>query len=202
MNPPAPNAPVSLSSALLRWTPWALAGAALLAAALLALRTLSLREEAETLRTRQALAETSAQHAQLQLEEHTLLANRALADLGARRSQAGDLAHLKIIQLSSPLANLPRARGTALWDPARHRGLLVTSELPVVAESLDYQLWLATAPGAAPVSAGVFKTDSHGGARLAFASDGAVAEPVSYSLTIEPRGGSAQPAGPLVLSGK
>lgn len=202
MKSASPHEPASLTAALLRWAPWAVAAAALVFAALLALRTLSLREETETLRTRHALAETSAQHAQLQLEEHTLLANRALADLSARRTQSGDLTRLKVVPLASPLANLPRTRGAALWDPTQHRGLLVTSELPVVAESLDYQLWLATAPGAAPVSAGVFKTDSHGSARLTFASDSAVAGPVSYSLTIEPRGGSTQPTGPVVLSGK
>ncbi len=68
--------------------------------------------------------------------------------------------------------------------------------LSAVSETQTYQLWLIGDEG--PVSAGVFRPDSDGGALVLL--DGEVGPGLVLGLTIEPAGGSDAPTGEILIA--
>ena len=73
----------------------------------------------------------------------------------------------------------------------------------VAAERLadkSYQLWIATAPGAAPQSLGVLGTDDFTVQATLAAYDPAVVNNATFGISLEPLGGSptGQPTGPVI----
>jgi anti-sigma-K factor RskA len=68
--------------------------------------------------------------------------------------------------------------------------------LSTVSETQTYQLWLIGDEG--PVSAGVFRPDSDGGALVLL--DGEVRPGLVLGLTIEPAGGSDAPTGDILIA--
>jgi anti-sigma-K factor RskA len=73
----------------------------------------------------------------------------------------------------------------------------------VAAERLpdrSYQLWIATAPGAAPQSLGVLGTDDYTVQATLAAYDPAVVNNATFGISLEPLGGSptGQPTGPVI----
>ena len=95
----------------------------------------------------------------------------------------------------------PAATGKILMDPEKRSAILQVSNLPVVPEGKEYQLWVVR--GDRQVSAGVFSVTAGGSSlfrvdRLpVFAPLG----PASVIVTLEPRGGVRQPRGEVYLSG-
>jgi anti-sigma-K factor RskA len=70
---------------------------------------------------------------------------------------------------------------------------------PLPAEKA-YELWLIPTQGA-PIPAGVFKPDAHGGAMVINPPLPAGVEAKTFAITIEPEKGSATPTKPIVMVG-
>jgi hypothetical protein len=92
----------------------------------------------------------------------------------------------------------PSASARAFWS--RSRGLVFTgTNLPQLPAGRTYQLWVVTAQ--APLSAGLLKPDSQGGASGTFATPIDIPTPVAMAVTIEPEGGVPAPTGEKYLVG-
>ncbi len=185
-----------------RWMPWAAAACFALAASVLWVRNTSLTAEVQSLATQRELAETAYKMAQSQLAERTLLAERAIADLGTRLRQTEDLGRLRVTALASLLNNSPEARAIAVWDPSQQSGLLTVEKLPAVAAEQDYQIWVIDPQYPIPVDGGVFKPDADGKAVLTFKGDKPVQKITAFAISLEKKGGVPKAEGPLVLLGK
>lgn len=187
---------------LARLAPWGLAAGLALTAGFLGLRLVSLRAENAALRTERELAEVAYKMAQTQLGERTVLAEKVIADLGARLKHTEDLSRLKITALASLLGNTPEAKAIAVWDPEQQSGLLTVEKLPAIAAEQDYQIWVIDPQYPIPVDGGVFKPDSTGHAVLTFKADKPVKQAAAFAISLEKKGGVPKAEGPLVLLGK
>ena len=126
--------------------------------------------------------------------------SRQVAELSTRLKDEGDLAHFKIATLASMLGNSPAAVAVAVWDPARAQGVLAVSKLPALASEKDYQLWVIDKQYPSPVSAGVFVVDPVSGeAHIVFRADKPVGTIAKFAVSLERKGGSPSPEGPIVL---
>jgi anti-sigma-K factor RskA len=78
--------------------------------------------------------------------------------------------------------------------------VLTVSKLPAVAAEKDYQLWVIDSHYAAPVSGGVFAVDpATGRAHVIFRADKPVHSIAKFAVSLERKGGAAEPEGPIVL---
>jgi anti-sigma-K factor RskA len=203
------------------WVPW-LAAAAIGLAALWSERQYN-AAKAENLHLAQQnlLAVTALNQAQARLQEQRAFAvrnleqaqaelaqakqlvtetSRRVAELATRLKDEGDLAKYKISTLASMLGNSPAAVAVAVWDPAREQGVLSVSKLPVAASEKDYQLWVIDKAYAAPVSAGTFVVDpATGEAHIVFRADKPVNAIAKFAVSLERKGGSPSPQGPIVM---
>lgn len=99
------------------------------------------------------------------------------------------------------LADAPGAHGKMIWSPAESKGMFYADALPKLASGKSYQLWVIGSKG--PVSAGVFEPNQQGAAIVTITQIGGAANgSLQFAVTIEPRGGLAQPSGAMVLAGK
>jgi anti-sigma-K factor RskA len=98
------------------------------------------------------------------------------------------------------LGNSPAALAVAVWDPTREQGVLAVSKLPALASEKDYQLWVIDKQYPSPVSAGVFVVDPvTGEAHIVFRADKPVKSIAKFAVSLERKGGSPSPEGPIVL---
>jgi anti-sigma-K factor RskA len=126
--------------------------------------------------------------------------DQQILDLTAKLKDQGDLAHYRIATLASMLGNSPAALAVAVWDPSREQGVLSVSKLPALATEKDYQLWVIDKQYPAPVSAGVFVVDPVSGeAHIVFKADKPVRSITKFAVSLERKGGSPSPEGPIVL---
>jgi anti-sigma-K factor RskA len=107
---------------------------------------------------------------------------------------------LYVAVLGSLIENAPDATAVAVWDADRQEGVLTASNLPGVSDEEDYQLWIIAPENPAPISAGVFQVAEDGTARFAFRPESGSAAGGVFAISREPRGGSPQPQGPVVLA--
>jgi anti-sigma-K factor RskA len=171
-----------------RWAPlWAMAAIVLLAAAGW-LRF-------ENGRLSRELAELEAEHRQLidtnrQFAAETARAQAALEVLTAPETVK--------VELTAAAAR-PVPHGKAFYNSSRGLIFYATNLAPLPA-GRTYQLWLIP-PQGAPVSAGIFNSDSHGNGEVVLPSlpQGLTAK--AFAVTIEPAGGVPAPTGPKVLIG-
>lgn len=202
-SPPA-NSPVAtvLPFPLARALPWAAVACLTISTVFFATRAISLRSENDALRTERQLAEVAYQMAQNKLSERTLLAERMIADLGAKLKHTEDLSRLKITALASLAGNSPEAKAIAVWDAEQQSGLLTVEKLPAIAAEQDYQIWVIDPQYPIPVDGGVFKPDASGKAVLTFKGDKPVKQASAFAISLEKKGGVPKAEGPLVLLGK
>jgi anti-sigma-K factor RskA len=185
------------------WIPW-LAAACIAMAAVWSER-LYVRAESENaaLREQQRVAQLALDDARSQLIDAQKLltqSGRKIAELNANLRAEGDLAHFKIATLASMLGNSPAALAVAVWDPTREEGVLAVSKLPALATEKDYQLWVIDKQYTSPVSGGVFVVDpATGEARIMFKADKPVHSIAKFAVSLERKGGSPSPQGPIVL---
>jgi anti-sigma-K factor RskA len=185
------------------WFPW-LAAACLTVATILAGRKYAIeRQEYSVLAQQEHATAQALDQAGIQLAQaRKLLTDSTLkvAELTAKLKDEGDLAHFKISTLASMLGNSPEALAVAVWDPSRERGVLSVSKLPAAASEKDYQLWVIDRKYAAPVSAGTFVVDPvTGEAHIVFRADKPVESIAKFAVSLERKGGSPTPLGPIVL---
>lgn len=104
------------------------------------------------------------------------------------------------LQVTLTAANAhPLPQGHAFYNP--NKGLLFyASNLAPSAKGRTYQLWLVPQKGK-PVSAGIFKPDSHGNASVILPPLPKGMKAAAFAVTVEPAGGVPQPTGPKVLIG-
>lgn len=185
------------------WFPW-LAAACLTVATILAGRKYAIERQEYSLlaekehATAKALDEAGIQLAQAKklLTDSTL----KIAELSAKLKDESDLSRFKISTLASMLGNTPQALAVAVWDPSRERGVLSVSKLPALANEKDYQLWVIDKKYPAPVSAGTFVVDPvTGEAHIVFKADKPVDSVAKFAVSLERKGGSPSPQGPIVL---
>ena len=149
-----------------RRSSWRLAAAAALLLALLGWRELTVR----------------AQRGQLQSENARLVSE--LAALGAADTRTIALAGQEMA---------PRASAKVFLQPDRRRAIVFFHDLPENQDDRSYQLWVIRADQPAPISAGVFDVTREGKASIAVENLPVATEIKALAVTLEPRGGVAQP---------
>ena len=92
-------------------------------------------------------------------------------------------------------------RGKIFWDPAKHNAVIQTSNLPAESDGKQYQLWVLKEKKY--ISAGVFDvTAEKGNALKAIPLPAADKQAIEgFAVTLEPKGGSMEPTGPIQLHG-
>lgn len=186
------------------WVPWALAAGLAVCCALLwnersrlGAAVASVEHENKTLQER--VAGLDAERVRLESRISTLEKERT--DLQIRVASLEERDPLREIQpvtlAAQPGAPAP-AEVVALWDPLRRTGAL-HAKLPEPAPGKDYQLWIITPESKQPVDAGVIPAFSD---CLTFTAVRPVNQVAALAISIEPKGGSIAPRGPVVFLGK
>jgi anti-sigma-K factor RskA len=98
--------------------------------------------------------------------------------------------------------NKPQPRGKAIYQRSNHNLIFFASNLPPLPAEKIYELWLFPANGGAPISAGLFKPDSRGGATVVNPPLPPGVAAKNFAVTLEPESGSHQaPRGTPVIVG-
>ena len=90
----------------------------------------------------------------------------------------------------------PKAQGQLIADPTSDSAVLVVTGLPPLEPGKTYQVWLIAD---APVSAGLLTTDANGQGVLIITSTESIGSFKSLGISVEPKGGSPQPTGDIVV---
>jgi anti-sigma-K factor RskA len=120
----------------------------------------------------------------------------ALADLRNRDA----LASVRIATLNSQVTAYQKALAVVIFDAEQQRGV-VNVNIPKPAANKDYQLWVIPAAGK-PVSGGLVPVGDDGLARVSFKPTQPVKDIGAFAISVEPAGGSEQPAGEVIMVGK
>lgn len=94
----------------------------------------------------------------------------------------------------------PEATGMLVISGDGEYGVLVVDHLPILNETLQYQLWLIY--DGQRTSGGVFSVNDEGYGSLLIASVQPLSSYPAFGITIEPAGGSPGPTGEKVLGGE
>jgi anti-sigma-K factor RskA len=96
----------------------------------------------------------------------------------------------------------PQPRGKAIYQRRTRSLIFLASDLPQLPPDKIYELWLFPANGGAPIAAGLFKPDAHGGATVVDPPLPAGVEAKNFAVTLEPESGSHEsPRGTPVIVG-
>lgn len=198
-----PTAPDHAGTFLLRkLLPWTVAAALAVAAVWFASQNLVLRSENLALRSERQLAGIAYRMAQNQLTERSLLAEKMIAELGGRLRHAENLTRLKVTALASVAGNTKETQAIAVWNPELQSGLLTIEKLPAIADTQDYQIWIADPACPEPINGGVFHVAADGKVALGFKPDRPVTQAAGFTISLERKGGASKADGPVVLQGK
>ncbi|MGH2537415.1 MAG: anti-sigma factor, partial [Candidatus Promineifilaceae bacterium] len=94
-------------------------------------------------------------------------------------------------------AQQPAAGGQLIVGPDDRPRLLVVSGLEPLPTEQDYQFWLIGEE--APLGGGTFQVDEEGQGVLEVTAEEPVGAFQAIGVSVEPRGGSAQPTGDIVM---
>jgi anti-sigma-K factor RskA len=200
------------------WIPWAIAAGLAVCSALLwnegsrlSATVASVEHENETLQGR--IASLDAER--IRLESRVSVLERERDDLQVRvaslEKERDDLqVRVASLEKRDPLREIlpvtlaaqrgapPAEKVMALWDPYRREGAL-HAKLPEPAPDKDYQLWIITPESKQPVSAGVIPALSD---CQTFTAAQPINQVAALAISIEPKGGSTAPRGPVIFVGK
>lgn len=126
----------------------------------------------------------------------TKLKNQEIA-LAEQRQLRGAVAAGGSVSTLAGTEAAPGASATLVQDPAGGRSFLLLRSLPPLPADLEYQIWRIK--GAQPVGVGTFLPAGGAEQMVVLGADFAGADAIGVS--IEPRGGSPAPTGPIVLLG-
>jgi len=187
------------------WMPWAIAAGLAVCCALLwneksRLTAVigSLEKENETLLVR--IAGLDAER--VRLESRISALEKEKDNLQVRVAFLEERDPLKEIQPVTLTAQAGAPAGVevmALWDPHRRAGALHAKLLPEPAPDKDYQLWIITPESKQPVNAGIITPSSD---CLPFSAAQPVNQVAALAISLEPKGGSVTPRGPVIYLGK
>ena len=109
---------------------------------------------------------------------------------------AQDAKHVDVM----PVGFKPTPQGKAIYSRQNNGLIFVASNLLPLPAQKAYELWIIPMQGA-PIPAGVFKPDAHGGAMVINPPIPAGVEAKAFAITIEPEQGSQTPTMPIVMLG-
>jgi len=149
---------------------------------------------ADDLFRRRELTSAARENASLAVRERQAEARLAEKTLQARFLEDPDVQAI----LLTGMGPQPEARGKIIYSPKARRAIFVSAGLEPLSADRQYELWFLAA--GKPIAAGTF--DARRGAPAVFESAevpaGVAVE--KFGVTIEPRGGTAQPTGPMILA--
>jgi anti-sigma-K factor RskA len=187
-----------------RWIPWAIAAALVVCCGVLwnersrlSAAVANVEHENETLHGR--IASLDAER--IRLESRVSALERERQDLQVRVASLEErdpLREIRPVMLAAQPGAPPAEEVVALWDPYRRAGAL-HAKLPEPAPDKDYQLWIITPEAKQPVDAGVIPAVSD---CLTFTATRPVNQVAALAISVEPKGGSTAPRGPVVYLGK
>jgi anti-sigma-K factor RskA len=187
------------------WVPWAIAAGLTVCCALLwnersRLSTAigGLEKENQSLSVR--IASLDEERARLETRVSTLESERNKLQVRVASLEARDpLREIIPVMLAAQPGAPAGAEVVALWDPHRQEGTLHLAKLPDAAPDKDYQLWIITPESKQPMDAGIIPaaTDS-----LTFSAGQPVTQIAALAISVEPKGGSVTPRGPVIYLGK
>ena len=180
------------ASSALRWLPWALAASFAIFSGVLWQEKSSLENHIAALDLKRAELETRI--STLEMEKSSL--NVRVASL----EQRDPLTEVQSVTLAPQQADVAGSQVVALWDEKRQAGLLKTANLPAPAADKVYQVWVITPQAPAPISAGVLTASADN--THSFHPVKTVGTVAAIAISIEPKGGSTSPTGPVILVGK
>ncbi|HWB03668.1 MAG TPA: anti-sigma factor [Verrucomicrobiales bacterium] len=88
----------------------------------------------------------------------------------------------------------------SIYDESRGEGRFVVNNLPPAPEGKAYQVWFEDVRSTTPITAGLLPPLDNGAGQVGFSLTPGIS-PVGYRITVEPAAGSAQPLGPVILTG-
>jgi anti-sigma-K factor RskA len=187
------------------WVPWAIAAGLTVCCALLwnersRLSTAigGLKKENESLSVR--IASLDEERARLETRISTLEGEKNKLQVRVASLEARDpLREIRPIMLAAQPGAPAGAEVVALWDPQRQEGALHVAKLPHAAPDKDYQLWIITPESKQPLDAGIIPAASE---CLNFSATQPVTQIAALAISLEPKGGSLTPRGPVIYLGK
>ncbi len=105
----------------------------------------------------------------------------------------------RVISLRGDAA--PQASAKLIWDTQRQQWVIYLSNLPALPADKDYQLWYLTSDQS-KISAAIFRPDAQGRGELKISVPPSIIPRLAATaVSLEPKGGSSQPTGPIFLKG-
>ena len=201
MHATAPRAQATASSG--GWMPWALAASIALAAAV----GFVSGSKVTSVNSDEQIAGLKSQIEQADIEQQRLAAiiaalkeervglEKRVADLRQRDL----LSQVKIATLEVKLRSYAKVLAYAVWDSTAQQGFMRFTNLPAAAADKDYQMWIIDPRYDAPVSAGIFTAGGAGELDVKFKPTRPIALADKFAVSVEQKGGSTKPLGPIVL---
>jgi anti-sigma-K factor RskA len=187
------------------WVPWAIAAGLGVCCALLWNEKTRLdsaiagvEQENKTLQER--VASLNAERGRLESRISTLEKEREDLQIRVASLEGRDpLSGIQPVKLLAQPGAPPGAEVLAVWDLNRRKGCLHVAGLPKPAPDKDYQLWIITPEAKQPLDAGLVSAEKNG---VPFSARQPPAQIAALAISIEPKGGSTAPQGPVVFLGK
>jgi anti-sigma-K factor RskA len=188
------------------WMPWAVAagiavfcGLTLLKTAELSAAKDRLENDNKSLLTR--ITELNAERDRLQIQVSNLQEEKTSLEVKVASFETREpLQEIRSTDLV-PQAGAPAKDALAvLWDQKRQTGVVDLARLPPPPVGKDYQLWIISPEAPNPLSAGLVTAAV--GLRSMFQSPQEVGQVAAIAISLEPKGGSLTPQGPVIYVGK
>ena len=190
-----------------QWMPWAIAASI----ALSGLTGYFSGAKVQSVNTRSHLRELNRQIEQADTEKKRL--GTVIAGLKDERvamqkrvddlRQRDALSQVQIATLKVQATALAKAYANVaayvVWDATAQNGVMRFDKLPPAGANKDYQMWIIDPRYDAPVSAGIFTAGTGGELNVNFKPTRPIALARNFAISVEPKGGSAKPGGPIVL---
>jgi anti-sigma-K factor RskA len=198
--PARPRSPFSFL-----WLPWAIAAGLAVCCALLwneksrlTAAIGNLESENQSLLVR--IAGLDAERVRLETRISALLNEKDQLQVRIASLEARDpLRDIQPVMLAAQRGAPAGAQIMALWDPQRQVGALRLAKLPNAAPDKDYQLWIITPESKQPMDAGVIPPSSQ---EMTFRAAQPIGQVAALAISLEPKGGSVVPRGPVIYLGK
>lgn len=198
--------PEKARAAAYNWAPWALAAAlAILCAITFAeksrLGAAKARLEGDNRNLQARVTNLGVERDRLQTRITALEEEKTNLEIRVATFEAREpLKEIQNVALAPQQGAPTKSNLTALWDQGRQTGVLDLAGLPPPPPDRDYQLWIIPSATAAPLDAGILT--SAVGARAIFQSPQEVTKIAAIAISLEPKGGSISPQGPVIYVGK
>lgn len=187
------------------WVPWTIAAALAILGGLLILEKNDVSRQLESQYKRNTglaikLASLTAQRDLLQAKVEALKDERDRFQARVASLEKHDpFTDIQSIALMPQADTAATGVALAIWNGKTQAGVLNAGKLPPPGPDKDYQLWIVP-PGATPLSAGTLGESPS--VAMPFKSPEHLSQVAALAISLEPKGGSATPTGPIVYVGK